>query len=110
MKPTGKVLWRKMDSPPDFSEYYSKQQQLKAREQALMARQDKADSAAQRKADTRCKIILGGIMQKYLPGCKGIDPSDEKNFNGVANALAALANDKDFLAWWTQHMTKGGGG
>ena len=90
-------------NPPDFSEYYTKQQQLKAREQALMARQGKTESAAQRKPDTRCKIILGGIMQKYLPGCKGIDPSNEKNFSGVVNALAELANDKNFLAWWAQH-------
>lgn len=96
--------------PPDFSAYYTKQQQQKAREQALMARQGTADSAAQRKADTRRKIINGGIMEKYLPGLRELDPSDKKNFNGVANTLAVLANDKNFLEWWTQHINMGGGG
>jgi hypothetical protein len=106
-----KVLWRQMDTtPPDFSEYYTKQQQLKAREQALMARQGKADSQAKRKADTRRKIVLGGIWLKYFPELRELDPSDEANFAGVAGALVALANDKNFLAWWAQHTNKGGGG
>ena len=67
--------------------------QLKAQKQAIINREKQAE----RKADTRRKIIIGGIFLKYFPDCKTIDPKDEKNFAGVVSAVAALANDKEFL-------------
>ena len=108
MKDERKVLYRTVDNnPPDFSELYTKKQQLKNRELALIARQDKADSAAQRRADTRRKIILGGILQKYDTKLRELDPANEKDFAGVAGACAELANDKNFRAWWAQHTKMG---
>ena len=91
-----------------LEEIRQKQAQLKVREQAIVARQKEAD----RKADTRRKIIIGGIWLKYFPECKTINPKDEANFNGVVNAIAALANDEQFLQLWmdTQNKIKGGGG
>ena len=79
-----------------LAEIRQKQQQLRAREQAIMVRKKEAD----RKADTRRKIILGGIWLKYFPECKNIDPRSEENFNGVVQAMATLANDKQFLQLW----------
>jgi hypothetical protein len=70
--------------------------QLKARKQAIVNRERQAE----RKADTRRKIIIGGIFLKYFPDCKTIDPKDEKNFASVVSAVAALANDKEFLNLW----------
>ena len=70
--------------------------QWKAQKQAIMNRQREEE----RKKDTRRKIIIGGIFLKYFPDCKELDPKDDKNFAGVANAIAALANDKEFLALW----------
>jgi hypothetical protein len=55
---------------------------------------------ADRKADTRRKIIIGGIWLKYFPECKDLNPADEKNFGGVARAIAALAGDEQFLQLW----------
>jgi len=83
-----------------------KQKQLRAREQAIISRQKEAD----RKKDTRRKIIIGGIWLKYFPELRDIDPSDEKNFNGMVRALAELANDQNFVDWLAQHVQKGGGG
>jgi len=73
-----------------------KQAQLKAREQAILSRQKEND----RKADTRRKIIIGGIWLKYFPECKNINPADEQNFSGIVWAIATLANDEQFLQLW----------
>ena len=70
--------------------------QLNAQKQAIMNR--KKDE--ERKKDTRRKIKIGGIFLKYFPDCRELDPKDDKNFAGVANAIAALANDKEFLRLW----------
>jgi len=85
-----------------LAEIREKQAQLKARELAIVSRQ----RGAERKADTRRKIILGGIWLKYFPECKNINPADEKNFAGVVNAVAALAHDEQFLDLWlkTTHL------
>lgn len=79
-----------------LAEIRQKQQQLKAREQAILARKKEND----RKNDTRRKIILGGIWLKYFPECRELNPADEKNFAGVATAIATLANDPHFLRLW----------
>jgi len=91
-----------------LEEIRQKQAQLKAREQAIVSRQKEAD----RKADTRRKIIIGGIWLKYFPECKQLDPRSEDNFNGVVSAIAALANNPEFLQLWmeTQEKTRKGGG
>jgi hypothetical protein len=73
-----------------------KMAQLKAQKQAIMNREKEAE----RKADTRRKIIIGGIFLKYFPECKELDPSNERNFAGVARAVASLAEDKEFLNLW----------
>lgn len=73
-----------------------KQAQLKVREQAILSRQKEND----RKADTRRKIIIGGIWLKYFPECKNLNPADEQNFNGIVRAIATLANDEQFLRLW----------
>jgi len=73
-----------------------KQAQLKAREQAIITRQKENE----RKADTRRKIIIGGIWLKYFPDCKTINPSNEENFNGIVRAIATLAHDPQFLQLW----------
>ncbi|MDR1409931.1 MAG: hypothetical protein LBJ12_06680 [Oscillospiraceae bacterium] len=87
-----------------LAEIRQKQSQLKAKEQAIMQRQKQAE----RKADTRRKIILGGIWLKFFPDCKNFDPSDEENFAGVANAIAVLANDGQFLDLWMRVQEAGG--
>ena len=79
-----------------------KQAQLKAREQAILAKKKESD----RKADNRRKIIIGGIWLKYFPECKAINPADEKNFGGVVSAIATLANDKQFLQLWIEIQEK----
>ena len=73
-----------------------KMSQLKAQKQALVNR----EKEVARKADTRRKIIIGGIFLKYFPECRELDPKDEKNFVSVVSAFAALANDKQFLDLW----------
>jgi len=92
-----------------LDEIRQKQAQLKAREKDIISRQREAD----RKADTRRKIIIGGIWTKYFPECKQIDPRSEDNFNGVVSAIATLTNDEQFLRLWMEikeKMNKGGGG
>jgi hypothetical protein len=89
-----------------LAEIREKQRQLKAREQAILQRSKEAE----RKADTRRKIILGGIWLKYFPDCKNLDPADENNFAGVADAVATLANDQQFLKLWMELKSKMGGG
>ena len=79
-----------------LDEIRKKQAQLKVREQAILARQKEND----RKADTRRKIIIGGIWLKYFPECKNINPADEQNFNGIVRAIATLANDEQFFNLW----------
>ena len=79
-----------------LEEIRQKQAQLKTREQAILSRQKEND----RKADTRRKIIIGGIWLKYFPECKNINPADEQNFNGIVRAIATLANDEQFLHLW----------
>jgi hypothetical protein len=85
-----------------LAEIRKKQAQLKAREQTIVARKKEHE----RKADTRRKIILGGIWLKYFPDCKQLDPADEANFAGVANAVATLANDQQFLKLWLEITQK----
>lgn len=85
-----------------LEEIRQKQAQLKAREQAILARQKESD----RKADTRRKIIIGGVWLKYFPECKQLDPRSEENFSGVVNAIASLANDKQFLQLWMMVQEK----
>ena len=79
-----------------LQELRDRQAQLKAKEMKIIALQKERE----RKADVRRKIIIGGIWLKYFPECKGLDPRDQGNFAGVANAIAALANDKEFLRLW----------
>ena len=106
MEQTGKVIWQMEKQPPDFSALYTKKQQLKNREQAMLNRQTTTDSKAKRKADNRRKIIIGGIWLKYFPECKQLDPSSEDNFNGVVSAIAALANNPKFLSLWMEAQKK----
>ena len=73
-----------------------RQAQLKAREQAILSRQKENE----RKADTRRKIIIGGIWLKYFPECRNINPSKEESFSGIVRAVATLANDEQFLNLW----------
>ena len=91
-----------------LAEIRQKQAQLKAREQAIVARQKESD----RRADTRRKIIIGGIWLKYFPECRQLDPRSEENFNGVVDAIATLANNPEFLQLWMKitKENKGGGG
>ena len=79
-----------------LDDIWQKQAQLKAREQAILSRQKEND----RKADTRRKIIIGGIWLKYFPECKNIDPRSENNFNGIVRAIATIAKDEQFLNLW----------
>ena len=90
-------------SKPDFEGAYSPKQQKKNRESDTAARQ----KAANRSKDTRRKIILGGILLKFFPELKELDPAEESDFKAVAGVFAALASDPDFLKWWAAHMKKG---
>jgi hypothetical protein len=65
-----------------------KQSQLKEKEQAIVQRKREAE----RKADTRRKIIIGGIWLKYFPEHKILDPKDENNFAEVVKIIASLSN------------------
>jgi hypothetical protein len=85
-----------------LAEIRLKQQQLKVREQAILARKKETD----RKADTRRKIIIGGIWLKYFPDCRDLNPADEANFRGVADAIATLANDEQFFSLWLRLKEK----
>ena len=88
---------------PDFVGACSPQQQKKNRQNDAAARQ----KAAQRSKDTRRKIILGGIMLKFFPELKELDPAEESDFQAVAGVFAALASDPEFLKWWAALMKKG---
>jgi hypothetical protein len=90
------ILWHNPNNDERVENIDKKISQLKARKQAIVNRERQAE----RKADTRRKIIIGGIFLKYFPDCKTIDPKDNKNFARVANAIAALANDKEFFNLW----------
>ena len=79
-----------------LQEIRERQAQLKAKEMKIIALQKERE----RKADVRRKIIIGGIWLKYFPECKGLDPRNQDNFAGVANAIATLANDPQFLRLW----------
>ena len=79
-----------------LAEIQAKRAQLKAQEQAILFRKKEND----RKADTRRKIIIGGIWLKYFPECKNIDPRSEDNFNGIVRAIATIAKDEQFLNLW----------
>ena len=79
-----------------LAEIQQKRAQLKAQEQAILYRKKEND----RKADTRRKIIIGGIWLKYFPECKDIDPRSGDNFSGIVRAVATLANDEQFLMLW----------
>jgi len=79
-----------------LAEIQAKRAQLKAQEQAILYRKKEND----RKADTRRKIIIGGIWLKYFPECKNIDPRSEDNFNGIVRAIATIAKDEQFLQLW----------
>jgi hypothetical protein len=79
-----------------------KMAQLKAREQAILARKKETD----RKADTRRKVIIGGIWLKYFPDCKNLNPADEQNFSAIANAIATLAYNEQFLHLWMDIQEK----
>ena len=88
---------------PDFIGAYTPKQQSKNREKDAAARQ----KAAQRSKDTRRKIILGGILQKFFPELKELDPAVDSDFKPVAGILAALASDPEFLKWWAARMKMG---
>ena len=79
-----------------LADIQAKRAQLKAREQAILSRKKEND----RKADTRRKIIIGGIWLKYFPECKNINPANEENFNGIVRAIATIAIDEQFLNLW----------
>ena len=79
-----------------LQELRERQAQLKAKEMKIIALRKERE----RKADTRRKIIIGGIWLKYFPACRDTNPKDEANFAGVANAIATLANDPQFLRLW----------
>jgi len=85
-----------------LQELRAKQAQLKAKEMKIIAMQKDRE----RKADVRRKIIIGGIWLKYFPECRDINPQREENFNGVVSAIAALANDPQFLQLWMETQTK----
>jgi hypothetical protein len=87
---------------PDFVGAYSPRQQKKNREDDAAARK-----ATQRSKDTRQKIVLGGIVLKFFPELKELDPAKESDFKNVAGVFAALASDPAFLKWWAQQMKKG---
>ena len=90
---------------PDFEGAYSKEQQHQNRKQDAAARQ----KAANRSKDTRRKIVLGGIMLKFFPELKELDPAEESDFKAVAGVFAALASDPEFLKWWAAHMKRASG-
>ncbi|MCL2105460.1 MAG: hypothetical protein FWH26_00065 [Oscillospiraceae bacterium] len=88
---------------PDFVGAYTKEQQKKNREIRAAGLQ----KSAQRSRDTRRKIILGGILLKYFPELKELDPAVESDFKAVVGIFAALASDPEFLKWWAGMMKKG---
>ena len=92
-------VWKSM-AEPDFVGAYSPYQQKKNRQNDAVARQ----KAAQRSKDTRRKIILGGIMLKFFPELKELDPAEESDFKAVAGIFASLASDPEFLKWWALQM------
>jgi len=96
-------VWRRM-SEPDFVGAYSKEQQRKNKEQDKQQR----ERSPQEKINTWRKIKLGGLMVKYFPELKELNPAVESDFKSVAGALAALASDPGFLKWWAAHMKNNG--
>jgi hypothetical protein len=95
-------VWQRMKEP-DFAGAYTKEQQRQNREQEVAARQ----KAANRSKDTRRKIILGGIVLKFFPELKELDPARESDFQAVAGIFATLASDPAFLQWWAAKMKEG---
>ncbi len=62
------------------------------------------EKAVQRKTDTRRKIIIGGIVLKYLPEFQKLEPkrTDKENevvFAPVADFFFKLTRDKKLLEW-----------
>ena len=90
-------------SEPDFVGAYSKEQQRKNKEQDKQQR----ERSPREKRNTRRKIKLGGLMVKYFPELKELDPAIDSDFKAVAGALAALASDPGFLRWWATKMKEG---
>ncbi|MDR1465818.1 MAG: conjugal transfer protein TraD [Oscillospiraceae bacterium] len=75
--------WRNI-SGVEFVGAYTKEQQRANREQGQTAWQN----INERAKDTRRKIILGGLLVKYFPELKKLDPARESEFKGVAGWLA----------------------
>ena len=90
---------------PDFVGAYSKEDQRKNRKQDKQQR----ERSPQEKINTRRKIKLGGLMIKYFPELKELDPATESDFKNVAGILAALASDPAFLKWWAAKMKRPAG-
>ena len=95
-------VWRSM-SQPDFVGAYSKEQQKQNREKDKKQR----ERSPQEKTNTRRKIKLGGLLLKYFPELKELNPAIESDFKGIAGILAALASDPAFLKWWAAKMKEG---
>ena len=95
--------------PPDYSTYYTKQQQQANREQAKSDRK----KVSKHTAYTHLICQIGGIWLEYFPECKRINPYNNDEMKGIARAFATLAHDKQFLRLWLQikeEMIVGGGG
>ena len=54
--------------------------------------------AEERKADTRRKIIIGGIALKYFEKWKTLDPGVESDFKEVERVMRNVANDAEIKA------------
>jgi len=86
----------------EFTGTYSPQQQQQNRNQNKTSR----EKTGERVKDTRQKIILGGILLKFFPELKELDPTQESDFRAVAGIFASLASEPEFLTWWAAKMKK----
>lgn len=77
--------------------------QLEKQERAIVAR----EKEKVRKLETRRKIIIGGIAEKYIPEFQKLEPKktnaeNDIEFAPVAKFFAKLVRDKKLLDWFME--------